>query len=72
VTNHPQEEEMAEQEPNIEHIKEALVSSGVLKTATISEADQEKIRQALAAKGVKPDSSRIICSWAHFCIVIPK
>ena len=63
---------MAEQQPNVEHIKEALVSSGILKSATISEADQEKIRQALAAKGVKPDSSRIICSWAHYCISIPK
>jgi hypothetical protein len=63
---------MAEQEPNLEHLKEALVSSGVLKTTTISEADREKIQKALAAKGVSPDFPHIICSWAHYCIVLPK
>ena len=63
---------MAEQAPNVEHIKEALVSSGVLKSATISEADQEKIEKALAAKGVTAASRRIICSGAHYCIIIPE
>ena len=63
---------MAEQEPNLEHIKEALVSSGVLRAATMSHADQEKIQKALAAKGVTLASHKIICSRAHYCIVIPK
>jgi hypothetical protein len=63
---------MAEQEPKLEDIKEALVSSGVLKSATISEADQEKIQKALAAKGGTPVSHKVICSRAHYCIVIPK
>ncbi|HEY6345988.1 MAG TPA: hypothetical protein VIY49_31255 [Bryobacteraceae bacterium] len=61
---------MADQ-PNVEHIKEALVSSGVLKATTISEAEREKIQKALAAKGVKPDIF-IICSTAHYCIIIKK
>ncbi|HEY6345989.1 MAG TPA: hypothetical protein VIY49_31260 [Bryobacteraceae bacterium] len=63
---------MAEQELNVEDIKEALVSSGVLKSAAISEADQEKIQKALAARGVTAASSKVICSRAHYCIVIPK
>jgi hypothetical protein len=61
---------MAEQEPNLEAIKEALVSSGVLKSATISEAEREKIQKALAAKGGKAEIPIIICSTAHYCIVI--
>jgi hypothetical protein len=60
-----------EQQPNIDHIKEALVSSGVLKSIHLSEADQEKIKKELAAKGVVVEH-KIICSWAHFCISIPK
>jgi hypothetical protein len=62
---------MAEQ-PNVEHIKEALVSSGVLKAATISEAEREKIQKALATKGVKAPEIFIICSTAHYCIVIKR
>jgi hypothetical protein len=62
---------MAEHQPNVEDIKAALVSSGVLKSATISEADREKIQQALAAKGVKASFIRIICSSAHFCLIVP-
>jgi hypothetical protein len=62
---------MAEQEPNLEDIKEALVSSGILKSATLSEADREKIQKALAAKGEEPVSRKIICSRAHYCIVVP-
>jgi hypothetical protein len=61
---------MADEEPNVEHIKEALVSSGVLKSANISEADQEKIRKALAAKGAPALRVTIICSRAHYCIVV--
>ena len=64
---------MAEQQPNVESIKEALVSSGILKATTISEADREKIQQALAAKGVKAGAGfiRVICSSAHFCLIVP-
>jgi hypothetical protein len=62
---------MAEQEPNLEDMKQALVSSGVLKSATISEADREKIQKALAARGGKADFA-IICSRAHYCIIHPK
>lgn len=61
-----------EQEPNLDHIKEALVSSGVLKSASLSEADHEKIRKALAAKGVTVTPDAIICSRAHWCFVHPK
>ena len=60
---------MAEQQPNVDNIKAALVSAGVLKSATISEADQEKIRQALAAKGVTPDLPTIICNH-NYCIIV--
>jgi hypothetical protein len=60
-----------EHEPNIDRIKEALVSSGVLKSAALSETEQEKIKKELAAKGVTVEH-KVICSWAHFCIVIPK
>jgi hypothetical protein len=59
-----------EQEPNVDHIKEALVSSGVLKSASLSEAEQEKIKQALATKGVSAALASIICSRAHYCLVI--
>ena len=61
---------MAEQAPNPEHIKEALVSSGVLKAISVSEADREKIQNALAAKGVKAPEIFIICHSAHYCVVI--
>jgi hypothetical protein len=60
-----------EHEPDINLIKEALVSSGVLKSASLSESDQEKIKQALAAKGVATPQTRLICSRAHYCLVIP-
>lgn len=63
---------MAEQGPNVDHIKQALVSSGVLKSAQISEADQKKIHAELAAKGVKAEAIFIVCSTAHYCIVIKK
>lgn len=63
---------MPEQEPNIDHIKGALTSSGILKSTQISEADQKKVSEALAAKGVKPEASKLICSRAHYCIVVPK
>ena len=60
-----------EQKPNIDHIKEALVSSGILKSANLSEAEQESIKKELAAKGVAVEH-KVLCSWAHFCIVIPR
>ena len=63
---------MAEQAPHLENIKEALVSSGVLKSATLSEADREKIQKELAAKGVKAPAIFIICSSAHYCVVIKR
>lgn len=59
-----------EHEPNVDHIKEALVSSGVLKSVSLSEAEHEKIKQALAAKGVSAVAASIICSRAHYCLVI--
>ena len=60
-----------EHQPNIDHIKAALVSSGVLKSASLSETEMEKIEKELAAKGVAVEH-KIICSWSHFCLVIPK
>jgi hypothetical protein len=57
-------------EPNISHIKAALVSSGVLKSATLSEAEQEKIKKELAAKGVVSPDILIVCNSAHYCIII--
>jgi len=59
-----------EHEPNISHIKDALVSSGVLKSASLSEAEQEKIKKELAAKGVSSPDIIIFCNSAHYCIVI--
>jgi hypothetical protein len=59
-----------EHEPNIDHIKEVLVSSGVLKAAALSEGEHEKIKKELAAKGISPALATIICSRAHYCIII--
>jgi hypothetical protein len=57
-------------EPNIGHIKATLVGSGVLKSATLSEADQEKIKKELSAKGVVSPDILIVCNSAHYCIII--
>ena len=55
---------------DINHIKQALVSSGVLKSASFSEAEQEKIKKELAAKGVVSPDILIVCNSAHYCIII--
>lgn len=66
-----------EQEPTdaqIESIKKAMVSAGVLKSVSLSKADEEKIREALAREGIDTLARnwRIICSRAHWCLVIAK
>ena len=59
---------------DIENVKAALVSAGVLKARSISDEDQAKIQDALRKHGADTElrNSKVICSTAHWCIVIPK
>lgn len=57
--------------PDVEKIKSALVSSGILKSTSLSEQDQTKVREALLKEGVdlRPIRGHLICN-SNFCIVV--
>jgi hypothetical protein len=62
---------MPEEEVDVEQIKQALVSSGVLKSTHLGEAEHKKLQEALSSSSARPVSgARIICSRTHYCIVV--
>ena len=69
-------EEHTPTETDLENIKKAIVAAGILKAPSLSQEEEAKITRALAQHGVDVDVERrnwkLICSLAHWCIVIPK
>lgn len=67
-------EEKRPTDEQIEGIKKAMVAAGFLKATKISPADEAKITDALTKEGAHTElrNSKIICSWAHWCLVIPR
>ena len=65
-------EEKGPEHVDVEKIKAALVSAGVIKSVTLSEADEEKIREELARHHVDKFRLpfRIICHSGHYCIIV--
>jgi hypothetical protein len=61
---------------DLENIKRAIVSAGILKATSLSKEDEARITKALAQHGVDVDVEtrnwKLICSRAHWCIVISK
>jgi hypothetical protein len=59
---------------DITNIKRALVGAGILKAIALSQADEAKVTEALARQGIdaKKRNVKVICSWSHWCLVIPK
>jgi hypothetical protein len=57
---------------DVSKVKAALVSAGVLKSTTLSKADQTKIEQELSRNHVDrlKLSFQIICHSAHYCIIV--
>lgn len=60
-------------EADLQHIKQALVSAGFLKSTTLSEAEHARLTEELAKHGLHARRNwKIICSWSHWCIVIAR
>lgn len=61
-------------EEQIEGIKKAMVSAGFLKATSLSAEDHKKLEEALAKEGVSVAAKpyKIICSRAHWCLVIAR
>ena len=59
---------------DISNMKKALVGAGFLKATSLSTTQQAKLTRELARQGVdvKKRNTKLICSLAHYCIVIPK
>jgi len=68
----PLPEEKYPEHIDIEKIKAALVSAGVIKATTLSHTDEEKIREELARHHIDKFKLpfRIICHSGHYCIVV--
>jgi hypothetical protein len=69
-------EEHVPSDQDIESIKKAIVSAGFLKATSLNKEDEARITKALAQQGIdiNPDTRnwKLICSRAHWCIVISK
>lgn len=57
---------------DVEKIKQALVTAGVLKSTSLKGGEEENVRAELARNHIdKPAwSFTIICSSRHYCIVV--
>ena len=62
------------EEVDVEKIKKALVSAGILKSAKLSAEVEAHIHKNLASHGIDalrfPFSIKIICHSSHYCIVV--
>jgi hypothetical protein len=67
-------EERSVKPVDVEKIKQALVTAGVLKSVSVKAAEEESLRAELARNHVdKPAwSFTIICHSQHYCIVVKK
>jgi hypothetical protein len=69
-------EEHAPSDSDLENIKNAIVAAGFLKATSLDKEDEARVTKALAQQGIdiNPDTRnwKLICSRAHWCIVISK
>ena len=59
---------------DVEKIKQALVTAGLLKSTSVKGGDEDKLRAELARNHVDQPawSFTIICHSQHYCIVVKK
>lgn len=59
---------------DVEKIKQALVTAGVLKSISVKGVEEEKLRAELARNHVDQPawSFTIICHSQHYCIIVKK
>ena len=76
VEEDPMPEEHAPSDSDLENIKKAIVTAGFLKATSLDKEDEARVTKALAQHGVDIDpltrNWKLICSRAHWCIVISK
>jgi hypothetical protein len=67
-------EEHVPTEADVENIKKAMVSAGILKATSLSHEEEARLTKALAQHGIDlaQRNWRLICSRSHWCLVIPK
>jgi hypothetical protein len=67
-------EEHKPTDADLENIKKAMVAAGILKATTLSHEEEARITKSLAQHGIDVEQRnwKLVCSWAHWCIVIPK
>jgi len=67
-------EEYKPTDADLENIKKAMVGAGILKATTLSQEEEAKLTKALAQQGIDVErrNGKLVCSWAHWCLVIPK
>jgi hypothetical protein len=59
---------------DVEKIKQALVTAGVLKSISVKGAEEDRLRAELARNHVDQPawSFTIICHSQHYCIIVKK
>jgi hypothetical protein len=59
---------------DVEKIKEALVTAGVLKSASLKGGEEDRVRAELARNHIDQPawSFTIICHSQHYCIIVKK
>jgi hypothetical protein len=67
-------EERDAQHVDVEKIKQALVTAGVLKSISVKGAEEDRLRAELARNHVDQPawSFTIICHSQHYCIIVKK
>jgi hypothetical protein len=53
---------------DIENMKKVLVSAGVLKSTSVTEAERTKVTEGLSK--VVPVPQILICNSQHYCIIV--
>lgn len=65
-------EERGAQHVDVEKIKQALVTAGMLKSTSVKGGEEEKVRAELARNHIDQPawSFTIICHSHHYCIIV--
>jgi hypothetical protein len=65
---------MSAERVDLEKIKEALVTAGVLKSTSLKGGEEDRVRAELARNHVDQPawSFTIICHSQHYCIIVKK
>jgi hypothetical protein len=65
---------MSAERVDVEKIKEALVTAGVLKSTSLKGGEEDRVRAELARSHIDQPawSFTIICHSQHYCIIVKK